>query len=751
MHRRPPYPSTPSEPPPHLQLHPSQQTRKPNFSQRRGPRDFTLEGMSVSRQPKHVHQARTRQTQGIALVVVLLSAMVLMVSLLAISATMTISSQRTTADQGTTLQAQYAAEAGLAQISSRLDEAYKLLKTLNVSTTSSSASAINTAMRTHAQNYCNTSLATLPTGYESYRNWSAAHKASGFPLCTVQPGANSNRYSLFASYITSGYPAGTTAATYWPTVFSVDTQTSSSVKVASTATSETWYSLSYQLLRPTRVTLVQPNYYRFYYNVAYNGVTSRGELRSTTGSTVVASRTISRQLSASNKEYYVEVQLPSFARNFVFRNNTKNTSNSQLYFAGGETFDGPVHTNGTPGFYKLSGQVPVFSDSFSTCSTSGTYANYSGSTSNNSTTADMRNTFQGGSPEFGVPCIGMPENSYNQLRAAYGGNVEDTTQLSCSDLAGNWGLKSNSSSCKGNSGRTGKNSDYNAIPGGVYYSKGNPSSGSNGSPNSDNTWNDVNGYGGGIYIKGNVNQLKLSVKNGRQVIEAQQIVPAVLIPTTTRFEEKSNGKWDVYVNNTKVKTLDGTFNGLIYVDGNVVDMRGDGTTAGDIASESQMTLTATGQIVIKDDITYTDDPLTNPNAANVLGIYSSGEKCDLSGAINSCGSVLVDGGLNKDINVSASIMASHAGEGFGAVKYNQNLGLLTGRKVRINLTGGVIEDQSQTVGDVSNNGYARAYKYDKRFKDGLVKPPFFPERTAQWQSETENFIDQQQVWQTVQY
>ena len=714
-----------------------QPAQKPKFSQRSGRQDFTLGGMSVS-QPK-----RARQTQGIALVVVLLSAMILMVSLLAISATMTISSQRTTVDQGVTLQAQYAAEAGLAQVSSRLDEAYNLLRTLNVSTTSSSASAINTAMRTHAQNYCNTSLAALPTGYESYRNWSPAHKTSGFPLCTVQSGASSNRYSLFANYITSGYPAGTTAATYWPTIFSVDTQTSSSVKIASTTTSETWYNLSYQLLRPTRVTLVQPNYYRFYYNVAYNGVTSRGELRGS-GSTVVASRTISRQLSASNKEYYIEVNLPSFARNFVFRNKTTNTSNSQLYFAGGETFDGPVHTNGKPGFYKLNGQVPVFSDSFSTCSSTGTYYGYGSAAS-----ADMQNTFQGGSPEFGVPCIGMPTNSYNQLRASYGGNVEDTTTLACSELASKWGLKVSSSSCKSSS--TGKNSDYNAVPSGVYYSKGNPSSGNNGSPNNDNSWNDTNDYGGGIYVKGDVSQLKLSVKSGRQVIEMQQSPPAVSATTTTRFEEKNNGKWDVYVNNVKVKTLDGTFNGLVYVDGNVADMRGDGTTAGDIASKSQMTLTATGQIVIKDDITYTDDPLTNSDAANVLGIYSSGEKCDLSGAINSCGSVLVDGGLNKDMNISASIMASHDGEGFGAVKYNQSLGSLTGRKVRINLTGGVIEDQSQTVGDVGNNGYARAYKYDRRFRDGLVKPPFFPERTSKWESDTENFTDQQQVWQTVQY
>ncbi len=714
-------------------LHPQVQSAS---SQRRGPH-FRLGAMPVPFLP-----SRTRQTQGIALVVVLLSAMVLMVSLLAISATMTISSQRTTADQGTTLQAQYAAEAGLAQVSSRLDEAYKLLKTLSVSTTSSSASAINTAMRTHAQNYCNTSLAALPTGYESYRNWSAAHKASGFPLCTVQSGTNSNRYSLFASYIPGGYPAGTTAATYWPTVFSVGTQTSTSVKVASTSTSETWYNVNYQLLRPTRVTLVQPNYYRFYYNVAYNGVTSRGELRGTGSTTPVASRTISQQLSASNEEYYIEINLPSFARNFVFRNKTTNTSNGQLYFAGGETFDGPVHTNGKPGFYKLNGQVPVFSDSFSTCSSDGAFYGYGSASS-----ADMQNTFQGGSPEFGVPCIGMPTNSYNQLRASYGGNVEDTTTLACSELAGKWGLKVNSSSCKSTS--TGKNSDYNAISSGVYYSKGNPSSGSSGSPNSDTSWNDTNDYGGGIYIKGDVNQLKLSVKNGRQVIEARQIVPAVLLPTTTRFEEQGNGKWDVYVNNVKVKTLSGTFNGLVYVDGNVADMRGDGTTAGDIAAESQMTLTATGQIILKDDITYTDDPLTNSDAANVLGIYSSGEKCDLAGAIDSCGSVLADGGLNRDINISASIMASHDGEGFGAVKYSQPLGLLTGRKVRINLTGGVIEDQSQTVGDVGNNGYARAYKYDKRFRDGLVKPPFFPERTSKWESKTKTFIDQPQVWQTV--
>lgn len=579
------------------------------------------------------------------------------------------------------------------------------------------------------------------------------------------------RFSLFGTYVpANAYPTGVSPADYWPTVFAPP-PANVTTRVASNTTNgtESWYTVRYGTndapITPTRAVLIRPNYYRFYFRVNQGGVSATGEVRA--GSRVLASRIVEKQMTTSNDESYIDIELPSFARNFVFRNQTTNKDGRQLYFAGGESFNGPVHTNGTPGFYKLNGETPVFSDDFTSCAANGTYVGYSSPP----TQAELQQTFTGGSPTFGVSCIGMPDNSYNQLRAAYGGNVGETAPVTCAELAGKWGLKVGSS-CKSVSGTAlSKNQEYDAIPAGVYYSKGNPTLGNTGSPNIGNTWNsEISENGGGLYIKGDVKQLKLSVQLsgtnvGKQIIEITPApTQALPLPPMTRFEEQADGTWVVKVGGVVTKTLTGTFNGMIYVDGDIADMRGNGTTTNgvpnpDIAAASQLTVTSTGKVIIKDDLTYAVNPAHNPGATNVLGIYSSGDRCDRdpSTGIPSCGSILVDGGIGKDVNIDASVMASHKDQGFGAVNFNQILGLLDGRKVQINLTGGVIEDKSQTVGTIGDpgtedvgGGYARTYKYDQRFKDGIVKPPFFPERTAQWRVEAQRFQDDtSSVWQTV--
>lgn len=129
------------------------------------------------------HYKGAKRTQGVALVVVLLSAMVLMVSMLAISATMAISSQRATADQNVTLQAQYAAEAGVARANYGLTEAHSVMSQLTVTTTSSSASIVNEQLKTHTRNYCNGTYVAAAPKYDFYRSWSPAEKDKGVPLC----------------------------------------------------------------------------------------------------------------------------------------------------------------------------------------------------------------------------------------------------------------------------------------------------------------------------------------------------------------------------------------------------------------------------------------------------------------------------------------------------------------------------------------------------------------------------------------
>ena len=708
----------------------SQPDQKPKSSQRLEPQGFTLKGM-----PVRLSSQRTRQTQGIALVIVLLSAMILMVSLLAISATMTISSQRTTVDQSVTLPAQYAAEAGVARATANLAEIDGVMRQINVT------NSTRTQIEGHIRSYCNggtVNFSPTPPNNE---------------ICRVGSGNLSNRYSIFSTYIpSSAYPAGTTSSTYWTNVFGVS---SASAKISTDAVnkSETWYNVNYKNaagapagpLKPTRVLLAGRNSYQFEF--AVSPTRSDGEIRA--GGKVVATRSIEKQTEGSIS--LLNVNLPTFARNFVFRDVTESLEGDQLYFAGGESFGGPVHTNGTPGFYKKDGVTPVFTDDFSSCARGGSFSGYSDQT-------DVQNTFQGSSPQFGVdPCISLPRNSNNQKRASFGGDASNTDPVADQELFDRFRpayINSN---------------DPNAYNG-VYYSQGDY-----------RERNKANSWLGGMYIRGDVDQLKLSTTNGRQVISLKQG------STTTTFTENTDGTWTVVPPSTG-KRLTGTFNGMIYVEGDINDMRGDGSTTADLAPKSKLMVTSTGRVLLKDDITYVDmpdpdRPESEVNAAlatvkdNVLGIYSSGEKCEpVNRSTSGCGSILADGADGKDLNIHASLMATkeisrtanRRGEGFGAVRNDKNIGQVTQRdadnkkvkrKAQIKLFGGVIEKQSQTVGDTKDKGYARNYKYDKRFKSGFA-PPFFPEQAeggesaviAKWEADLDSATPiggGQSLWQTV--
>ena len=96
-------------------------------------------------------------------------------------------------------------------------------------------------------------------------------------------------------------------------------------------------------------------------------------------------------------------------------------------------------------------------------------------------------------------------------------------------------------------------------------------------------------------------------------------------------------------------------------------------------------------------------------------------------------------------------MASAAGKGFGTVNPNDSRGTVTvngqSRKARINLIGGIIEDQSQTVGNTTTGGYSRNYNYDRRFKTGFT-PPFAPIQ-ENWETVLDRFGHPEGIWLAV--
>ena len=201
---------------------------------------------------------------------------------------------------------------------------------------------------------------------------------------------------------------------------------------------------------------------------------------------------------------------------------------------------------------------------------------------------------------------------------------------------------------------------------------------------------------------------------------------------------------DCLSNTSNFSLLPKPFNGVIHVSGNIDSLTGPTRTKADkpetaapaIAAFSQVTVAATGQVRLTGDLKYEERPVkgqpernendrtvtpaeyVNPEATNVLGIYSSQNNI-VVGNNNS------QANLNapNDIEVDSILMS---GQGSIAVE-NYDLGTSKGK---FKLLGGMIQNRRGAFGTFSGaggggTGFNRVYTYDKRMQDGL-SPPFFP-------------------------
>ena len=613
------------------------------------------------------------QQAGIALVAVLMTSAILFI-VVAVTSTMAFSNRRSTVNQTNTLSAQYAAESGLAYAQANLRQLSGLVQQVRVP-----ANTTITNIEDHVKKFCGVTSLTQPTG---------AVGEDGVAVCQAEAGTvGSNRYSVFVDYAPAPNPADSEAAkaSFWLRAFSGTAAPSSQITISNdgaTLAYEVQYGLS-----PLRVRAMNSSRTSYTFDFELTKVRSEGTL-SADGKTI-AKRVVEQRIPGSANTFSMNLSLPSFAQYAHFRNVTTSTSDRQLYYGDGEVIDGPVHTNGKPGFLNTATnpeapQGPQFLGRF----TSAAAPEISGNVWPDAV------MFPNVVPQFGVDPITLPTNSHNQLRAALGGSAADTSEVESSEITSAFGAGAVSND-------------------GVYYAS---------SGDTDTSWQ------GGIYVKGNVDRLTLSTTNGRQKISIVQGAK------TTTFTQNADDSWTVNDGDTtRTLAAEPPFNGMLYVGGDVKALQGDGTGAADIASTTQMTLTATGTITLKDDITYADDPTNDDDATNVLGIYSSK------------GSILADGPNNRDLNLHASLMATAERNGFGTVNYSQSRGQFGSRKTRINLLGGLIENQSQTVSQGAG-GYDRNYKYDDRFIEGLA-PPFFPTQES-WQTVAPRFDQQLSTWRT---
>jgi hypothetical protein len=384
--------------------------------------------------------------------------------------------------------------------------------------------------------------------------------------------------------------------------------------------------------------------------------------------------------------FEVDVRRPSFATYGYFTDSMKNQYDSQLVFFDGEIYGGPTHVNSAPpegrcGFY---GQA-TFNGPFT--AVQGSY----------------EESWLGGNADpifndtvtWGVDPVDPPTNGWSQLRASVGDYDNVGDQAPPAEGWEDWLI------------------DWMELPPeatslsqGVYYSP---------------DYNQSSSLMGGVLVYGDATSISLETDGSDQFVtiamnnsdggEFDGAHTWAFRDTGTRTYVSFDGGEEVMYNEP--------LNGLIQVEGSIGALQGDGSTGADIQSEHEITVSATEDIYISDHLTYEVSPVDDPDATNILGIFSS------------AGNIWLAEDAPYNLDVHASVMASGAQKGVGA----ENLATGGGYdysypyKEDWNLLGGLIENKNQTTGVYYSDGHVTGYlwdfTYDGRFAEGKA-PPYFP-------------------------
>lgn len=376
--------------------------------------------------------------------------------------------------------------------------------------------------------------------------------------------------------------------------------------------------------------------------------------------------------------FEVTVFHPSFSFYNFFTVNMTTTSGQQIYFASDETLAGPVYVGSKPGFAgNNAGGGPTFTDQFQT-----TWGSYETSQLIYNPVVHWNEEYP---PLWGVDAIPVPTNALSQARISMGdyAGAGDLNPLTNLERRENLGLIESS----------------DPIQAGVYYAK------------SDGTGNEGNNTDealGGIYVYGNVTRMRMGESGTHQYMSVTQS------GGTTSFDtNNTTGVTTVTQPDGDAVTLDGEFNGLVYVDGTLYDLGGNSSYSSSLDEETQMTVAASGAIYLDNHITYEVDPRDDPDTNNVLGLFSG------------TGNVLVANDAPYDMTVHATIMATASGKGFGVQDYATK-----SPSGNLNIFGGIIMNSYQAIGTFNQygqvSGYRKNFVYDQRFLDRSFAPPYFP-------------------------
>jgi hypothetical protein len=381
----------------------------------------------------------------------------------------------------------------------------------------------------------------------------------------------------------------------------------------------------------------------------------------------------------------VKVERPSFATYGYFTDSLKNQNNQQLWFYDGEVYDGPTHVNAAP----PTGQAAFWGNTTFKGKFTAVQEAYEDSIFGGTPNPD----FQAGA-QWGVDPIQTPQNGWSQLRASIGdlANIENQSPPTNAELRSSLGMTVDSS----------------AVPPGVYYSANS---------------NQGNSLLGGLFVNGNAQNISFSRNGSEQIINITMTNgsgPWAGTHTWTVYDNPAANSSYVKLDGVLQKTFNKSFNGVIHVEGAVNGLGGDGNaTNGDIQKDAQITVSATGNIKVKDHITYQEDPRDVPTTKNILGIYSSN------------GNIYLAENAPSNLNLHATVMAASTNHGVGAegITIGSSYDYTYPNKGNWNLLGGLIENKNQTTGvfysDGTLTGYRWNFAYDQRFQEGTA-PPYFP-------------------------
>ena len=389
------------------------------------------------------------------------------------------------------------------------------------------------------------------------------------------------------------------------------------------------------------------------------------------------------------------------------------------------TFSGPVHTNQR---FRFSSSAPVtFQGAVTQASSTGTY-DYNSTAYNVGNTNRTGLTFQ--STYTTTQTVPLPSNVYaQQLAVLNSTGLTDSTftsaQPTTSQLTAN--LRTASNTAPGTTSGT--------LNSGVYVSS------------SDGT----NITGGGIYVQGNADDVRLSVTGTNTqvytITQGSNTTTITIVPPssssagTTTIAKGSSTTTFTGVPLDKTISTSVKPGVSLFVNGDILALHGpaatgSGTskaTAAAIADKTGVTITSTGDITITGDLKY-QQPVLNTDgttatngltATNVLGVFTNSGRVNLTPSLT-----YTTGTYNLTLDAAIATfdeatLNADSSATTGGIYFNCSTCDLDSSS-RLQLRGSRIQSAILSIGYGGSGNGTRDVFFDPRFTNGAFAPPFFP-------------------------